>query len=711
MKKITILFSLLTTALVAQNGFNNWDCFDSYPGAYEIYTAGGGLFSNEVNQDLNQFCDSLDNVTNPNNDGDDPWNSDGVFIICNGEEIVIDTLDLINNPEEFYVYIESLNCAEAQDWANGGVDQIFGCTDQLAINFNATALEDDGSCEYDCVCQPVNQPVCGSDGLPYANSCVAACAGVDFTYGECDNSIDSEDVFIICNGEEIVIDTLDLLNSPEDFYEYIESLNCAEAEDWLNEGNDPNLPEPQSYFSWDCIYNYPEASDLYMDYGNTEASESLEEFCLAVANGEWMWGEDPTQWPITCEEGTSIATVEFETAGFGFEDEISWSLEQYEGTIGLTPVCLEDGCSQFNMFDSWGDGWGGITFTINSPDGVLLTGSLDEGFVQSLPFGLNTSELCFDVTEVENPDAFTYFEDVFPGIGNIDFETMYPNMEMTNEDLFFIIEDTDVDFSVFTENGIEFTAQEMDGYLLFGPISIDDLISFVIGLGMDESSIPWGYFRPANNEVVAQGVLNKDNMELPNNFSTSFEAASTVVDIIVGSPDHTTLAAAVGAAGLVETLSGDGPFTVFAPTDAAFALLPEGLVATLLEDPTGQLTTILTHHVFAGSALSTDLYDGMMVPTIAGGELEVTIDSTGVYIDNAMVTVADIETSNGVVHVIDAVLIPEEGLSIEESLAIENHTYLYSIDVLGKRINKATFNTIVFDVYSSGSVVKRFSLR
>ena len=76
-----------------------------------------------------------------------------------------------------------------------------------------------------------------------------------------------------------------------------------------------------------------------------------------------------------------------------------------------------------------------------------------------------------------------------------------------------------------------------------------------------------------------------------------------------------------------------------------------------------------------------------------------------------MVTVADIETSNGVVHVIDAVLIPEEGLSIEESLAIENQTYLYSMDVLGKRINKATFNTIVFDVYSSGSVVKRFSLR
>ena len=212
------------------------------------------------------------------------------------------------------------------------------------------------------------------------------------------------------------------------------------------------------------------------------------------------------------------------------------------------------------------------------------------------------------------------------------------------------------------------------------------------------------------NLTADNGVVHVINAVLLPEAEAEVES-NTVVDIIVGSEDHTTLAAAVGAAGLVETLSGDGPFTIFAPTDAAFALLPEGLVATLLEDPSGQLTTILTHHVFAGSALSTDLYDGMMVPTIAGGELEVMIDSTGVYIDNAMVTVADIVTSNGVVHVIDAVLIPEEGLSIEESLAIENPTYLYSIDVLGKRINKATLNTIIFDVYSSGSVVKRFSLR
>ena len=198
-------------------------------------------------------------------------------------------------------------------------------------------------------------------------------------------------------------------------------------------------------------------------------------------------------------------------------------------------------------------------------------------------------------------------------------------------------------------------------------------------------------------------------MELPNNFSMSFEAPSSVVDIIVGSPDHTILEAAVGAAGLVETLNGDGPFTVFAPTDAAFALLPEGFVATLLEDPSGQLTTILTHHVYAGLAFSTDLYDGMMVPIIAGSELEVTFPMEMVHIAGAMVTTPDLQADNGVVHVIDAVLIPEEGLSIHESLLLEDNTeYLYSIDVLGKKVAADSRGIIIFDKYSSGKVVKRF---
>jgi uncharacterized surface protein with fasciclin (FAS1) repeats len=134
--------------------------------------------------------------------------------------------------------------------------------------------------------------------------------------------------------------------------------------------------------------------------------------------------------------------------------------------------------------------------------------------------------------------------------------------------------------------------------------------------------------------------------------------AQTVVDVIVNSPDHTTLEAAVLAAGLADDLSGPGPFTVFAPTDAAFAALPAGTVDALLADPTGQLTTILLYHVLGLQALSTDLSDGMIVTTLQGDDITVTINGDGVFINDALVTVADIVEGNGVVHVIDAVLLP-----------------------------------------------------
>jgi uncharacterized surface protein with fasciclin (FAS1) repeats len=136
----------------------------------------------------------------------------------------------------------------------------------------------------------------------------------------------------------------------------------------------------------------------------------------------------------------------------------------------------------------------------------------------------------------------------------------------------------------------------------------------------------------------------------------------TVVDIIVNSADHTTLEAAVIAAGLAGTLSGTGPFTVFAPTDAAFAALPAGTVAALLADIPA-LTNILTYHAVAGTALSSDLSNGQMIMTIQGQDVTVTIDNGNVFINNAQVTVADIIATNGVVHVIDAVLLPEPTVS------------------------------------------------
>ncbi|WP_297337705.1 fasciclin domain-containing protein [Algoriphagus sp.] len=137
-------------------------------------------------------------------------------------------------------------------------------------------------------------------------------------------------------------------------------------------------------------------------------------------------------------------------------------------------------------------------------------------------------------------------------------------------------------------------------------------------------------------------------------------ASNTVVDIAIGSPDHTTLVAAVKAAELVETLSGDGPFTVFAPTNAAFEALPAGTVEDLLKPENKEkLTGILTYHVVAGNVLSGDLSDGQVVTTLNGQELTVSIADGKVSIGGATVVAADLEGTNGVVHVIDTVLLPQ----------------------------------------------------
>ena len=133
-----------------------------------------------------------------------------------------------------------------------------------------------------------------------------------------------------------------------------------------------------------------------------------------------------------------------------------------------------------------------------------------------------------------------------------------------------------------------------------------------------------------------------------------------IVDTAIAAGSFTTLVAAVEAAGLVETLKGDGPFTVFAPTDEAFAALPAGTVETLLlPENKDQLVAILTYHLVAGKVMSTDLSDGMMAATVQGGDLAVDL-SDGVKINDANVTAADIEASNGVIHVVDAVILPAE---------------------------------------------------
>lgn len=147
------------------------------------------------------------------------------------------------------------------------------------------------------------------------------------------------------------------------------------------------------------------------------------------------------------------------------------------------------------------------------------------------------------------------------------------------------------------------------------------------------------------------------------------EAMPDIVDTAIAAGSFTTLVAAVEAAGLVDTLKGEGPFTVFAPTDDAFAALPAGTVEALLADPQGQLTQILLYHVVPGKVMSTDLSDGMTADTAQGSPVTFTVADGKVMVNGANVVTADIEASNGVIHVIDQVILPPDAAASEESAA------------------------------------------
>ncbi|MBD0392638.1 MAG: fasciclin domain-containing protein [Microcoleus sp. C1-bin4] len=129
-----------------------------------------------------------------------------------------------------------------------------------------------------------------------------------------------------------------------------------------------------------------------------------------------------------------------------------------------------------------------------------------------------------------------------------------------------------------------------------------------------------------------------------------------IVDTAVSAGSFTTLVAAVQAAGLVDTLKGAGPFTVFAPTDEAFAKLPEGTVEALLKD-IPKLTKILTYHVVSGKVMAADVVKLTSAKTVEGSEVKIDV-SNGVKINDSTVTAADVVADNGVIHVIDSVLLP-----------------------------------------------------
>jgi uncharacterized surface protein with fasciclin (FAS1) repeats len=188
----------------------------------------------------------------------------------------------------------------------------------------------------------------------------------------------------------------------------------------------------------------------------------------------------------------------------------------------------------------------------------------------------------------------------------------------------------------------------MKNSLIFTLIAVIGIVGF--GVYLLSGSMNNEDSKPQNtNQVAMTENAGKETEDMNNN---------TIIDIAAGNPDFSILVTAVTEAGLVETLSGRGPFTVFAPTNEAFAKLPEGTIESLLQDKEA-LTKVLTYHVVAGKVMSSDVVKLQSATTVQGQEVAVNTTGGKVLINDSEVVQADIEASNGVIHVIDTVLLPK----------------------------------------------------
>ena len=180
--------------------------------------------------------------------------------------------------------------------------------------------------------------------------------------------------------------------------------------------------------------------------------------------------------------------------------------------------------------------------------------------------------------------------------------------------------------------------------------------------------------------------------------------AADIVDTAIAAGSFTTLVAAVEAAGLVDALKGEGPFTVFAPTDDAFAAIPAETLTALLADPSGDLTQILLYHVIEGKVMAADVTDGLEAPTLQGAPVNFTVADGAVKINDATIVTTDIEASNGVIHVIDAVIMPpaEEAAAPTEAPAEE--AAAPTADIVDTAIAAGSFTTLVAAVEAAGLV-------
>jgi len=260
---------------------------------------------------------------------------------------------------------------------------------------------------------------------------------------------------------------------------------------------------------------------------------------------------------------------------------------------------------------------------------------------------------------------------------------------LMGEGPFTVFAPTDEAFGLLPEGTVEALLEDLDtlsNILLYHVVAGEVLAADVVGLDGEMVAALSG----AELAVSVEGdtvMINESNVIItdiqadngvihvidavllpPSEEAMEEMESNTIVDIAVADGRFTTLVAALGATELDQALMGEGPFTVFAPTDEAFALLPEGTVEALLED-LDTLSSILLYHVVEGQVMAADVVglDGEMVAALSGAELAIKVDGDTVMVNESNVIITDIEADNGVIHVIDAVLLPPSEEAMEET--------------------------------------------
>ena len=535
------------------------------------------------------------------------------------------------------VFIDNAQVTVADITADNGVVHVIdavllpnpGCTDPNALNYDSTAILDDGSCQY-------------------ATNTVH-----DIVVTSTDHSL-----------LEIAIDTCGLsttLAGPGPFTLFAPTDAAFNA---LGSGTILSL-----------LNNVPLLTDILLHHSVGDSVMST-----MLSNGQI----------VTTLLGTDV-TVTINTSGV-FIDNAQVTVADIVADNGVVhvidavlipnPGCTDPNAINYDPNAIFDDG--SCQYATNTVYDVVVT-SPDHGVLE---VGIDT---CGLDGYLSGPGPFTVFaptDAAFNALGPVTLLALLADLpQLTNILKHHVVADS----------------------VMSGMLSNGQLITTLFGADVTVTIGPSGVF--IDNALVTVADIVADNgvvhvidaVLLPPAPPTT----NSVYDIIFNSADHTTLTLAIDTAGLAGTLKGSGPFTVFAPTDDAFNLLPSGTIAALLSD-LPQLTDILKHHVVGDSVMSGMLTNGQTVTTLLGTDVTITINSSGVFIDNALVTVADIVGDNGVVHVIDAVLLPNSS-SVDELTNFNEEKYLYSINLLGKKVNRNKKKMVILDIFSNGKVVKRFN--